>query len=98
MHVQKRAVVVVDGAVFEAVVTVSPVPTRGWFTLPTVVTRDGQPVRGVLWMGHGADASRGFLFSLERAAAEQWAFARLSEGLHAARPRARVMAEVRIGA
>ena len=97
MHLYKKARVVLDGAVFTVIITASvePAPARGWFTLPTVVTRDGEPVPGIVWSCHAEDISGGFLHSTRDDEAESLVLSRLTEALLASRPRMGVIGEAR---
>jgi hypothetical protein len=98
MHFQVRAEVVSEGAVFEAIVTAcaGAPAAHGWSTLPTVVMRDGEPVAGVVWTCCAADTSDGFLHAVAPTACHRRVFDRLTEALRDARPRTRVMADVRV--
>jgi hypothetical protein len=97
MQLHKRVTILSEGALFEAIITaaVGTAPMRGWFTLPTVVKRDGQPVTGVVWTCHAADPSQGFLHTLHAPAPDGRVFDQLTEALRAVRPRLSVQAEVR---
>ena len=97
MQLHKRVTVLSEGALFEAIITaaVGTAPARGWFTLPTVVKRDGEPVTGVVWTCHAADPSQGFLHTVHATPLDGRVFDQLTEALRAARPRQRVMAEAR---
>lgn len=98
MDMHKRATVVVCGARYEAIITASSAPppsTRSWSSLPTVVTRDGEPLQGVVWSFPAADVTQGFLHAPHATDAELGVLEHLTRELRDARPRASVVAEAR---